>query len=102
MRTISDPNIRNDYIRSQNNDAISKGYVSNELSSRLGSGLGYNTERDLRRESGTELSANKEKSADNQSGVPEKNANNRGLKGKTSQDLDFVDFLNDNAGKQKS
>lgn len=79
MRTVSDVRIRQEYIRSQNNDAISKGYVSDELSSRIGDRWISDSRRDLRRESGAELSADQGKSADNQSGVSEENADKRGL-----------------------
>ena len=76
------------YIRRTNNDAISKGHVSDGLSVRLGNGTSSDTGRDLRRESGTELSTDKGKSADNQSGFLGEDADNRGVKGKASHELD--------------
>ena len=100
-RTISNTTNRLDFIRRTNNDAISKGHVSDGLSVRLGNGTSSDTGRNLRRESGAELSADKGKSSDNQSGVSGENADKRGLKGKASRDLDFVDFLNENTEERE-
>jgi hypothetical protein len=95
---ISNDVVRNDYVRRTNSEAISKGYVSDGLSSKLGDRHDNDRGRDLRRELGTELSTDQGKSADNQSGVFGEDADKRGLNGKASQDLDFFDFLEESEG----
>lgn len=88
--TISNEKLRAEYIRSRNNDTISNGNVSNELSSRIRNGLGFDWGRNLRRESGSELQADTGKSENQQSGVLAENADNRGLNGKSSRELDSL------------
>jgi len=73
-KTISDRNLKEDYARSSNNDALSKGHVSNELSGRLGSGLGGYPGRNMRRESGAELQADSRESGNNGRGASEQAA----------------------------
>ena len=90
MRTVSDVNARNDFIRSQNNDAISEGYVSNELLERFEHGRSSNFGRNLRREFGSELQADTGKSENQQGGVLGENADKRGLSGKASRELDSL------------
>ena len=75
-RRISDARLRAEFIRSTNNDAISKRFVSDEISSRVGNGLGGDSGRNMRRESRTELQTDSRESQDNQGGVLGKNADN--------------------------
>ena len=75
-RRISDARARAEFIRSTNNDAISKMFVSDEISSRVGDGLGGDSGRNLRRESRTELQTDSRESQDNQGGVLGENADN--------------------------
>ena len=75
-RRISDAKLRAEFIRSTNNDAISKRFVSDEISSRIGNGLGGDSGRNMRRESRTELQTNSRESQDNQGGVLGENADN--------------------------
>ncbi len=68
------------------------GYVSDVLSSRLRSENDNNRRSHRRQESGPQLSADQRKSADNQSGVSEENANKRGLDaGHASFDLEMLE-----------
>lgn len=76
-RRISDARLRAEFIRSTNNDAISKRFVSDEISSRIGNGLGGDSGRNMRRESRTELQTDSRESQDNQGGVLNENADNR-------------------------
>lgn len=75
-RRISDARLRAEFIRSTNNDAISKRFVSDEISSRIGNGLGGDSGRNMRRESRTELQTDSRESQDNQGGVLGENADN--------------------------
>ena len=76
--TISNAELRAGYIRSTNDESVSKGYVSDELSSGLGTGHDNDRRRDMRREPGAELSADTGASSNNQGGVPDANANRGG------------------------
>lgn len=75
-RRISDARLRAEFIRSTNNDAISKRFVSDEISSRIGNGPGGDSGRNMRRESRTELQTDSRESQDNQGGVLGENADN--------------------------
>ena len=75
-RRISDARLRDEFIRSKNNDAISKRFVSDEISSRFGNGLGGDSGRNMRRESRTELQTDSRESWNNQVGVLGENADN--------------------------
>lgn len=66
-------------VRRLNNDAITEGLVSPELFKRLRGENDSDSQSDLRRESGAELSGNQGESADNESGVSEDNADRGGL-----------------------
>lgn len=88
-KIISDIQLRQDFIRSTNDDTISNGFVSNELSSRIGNKISSNIGRNLRRESGTELQTDTRKSENKQSGISQTNGDNRGL-GKASREIDSV------------
>jgi len=79
---IPDASLRNDFVRRNNNDAISKGRVSDGLSSRIKRAFPGDRSRDLRQKSGSELQADKGKSENQQKGVSGENANKRGLSGK--------------------
>ncbi len=86
-KAINNESLRADYIKERNDYAISNGQVSDGLSQRLGSGLGYHSDSNLRREFGTELQADKGKSEDKQGGVFRENADKRGLSdGKASRE----------------
>ena len=76
QRTISDVKLRAKFIRSTNNDAVSKGFVSYELSSRIGDGLVGDFGRDMRRESRSELQTDSRESKDNEKDILGENANN--------------------------
>lgn len=88
MKTIQEAALREEFIRSENDDTISKGYVSNELLEKLEYGRRGDIGRNLRSESGTELQADKGKPQDNQSRISSDNADNRGLNSKLSRELD--------------
>ena len=76
------------YVRRTNNEAVSKGNISDELSSKIGDGYDNSRGSDLRRESGAELQADKGKSQDKQSGVLGEDADNRGVtEGKASREF---------------
>lgn len=74
-------------VRGINNDTLSKGNVSYELSSRLESGDDSNSESSRRQETGTELQTDTRKSENKQSGISQTNGDNRGL-GKASREID--------------
>lgn len=75
-RRFSDARLRAEFIRSTNNDAISKRFVSDEISSRVGNRLGGDSGRNMRRESRTELQTDSRESSNNQGGVLGENADN--------------------------
>ena len=68
-RIIKEPQLRAETVRRTNNDAVSKGYISDGLSSRLGDGYDNNRRRDLRRELGEELSSDTRKPENHQEGI---------------------------------
>ncbi|MCI5676868.1 MAG: hypothetical protein MR343_05480 [Clostridia bacterium] len=68
-KRIPDAKFRTDFIRENNNDAVSKGYVSDALSQRLGNGMGSDSGRSLRGKSGTEFQIDSRESGYNQRGV---------------------------------
>ncbi|MBQ8178314.1 MAG: hypothetical protein IJ033_03880 [Clostridia bacterium] len=67
--SFSNEELRKEYIRRTNNDSVSKGYISDGLSSKFR--LGYDNDRGSSRgsELREELSTNQEKSTNNQEGV---------------------------------
>lgn len=80
IKTISDTKTREKAIRRTNDDAISKGFVSDGLSqSRIRDWHDNRAGRDLRRESGTELSADQRESQNNQDRVFGEDADQRGV-----------------------
>ncbi|MBQ9760148.1 MAG: hypothetical protein IJW16_02235 [Clostridia bacterium] len=86
---ISDARLRAEFIRSTNNDAVSKRFVSDEISSRIGDEVGSDWRRNMRRESGTELQPDSRESQDNQSGISGENADNRGLNVSLAAEAEF-------------
>ena len=101
MVANNDAQLREDFIRSTNNDTVSDGNVSDELLEKLGYEVGSDSGRDLRRESGSKLSADQGKSSNKQSGVSGENADQRGLtKGKASRELDLIDYINEQGDEQ--
>lgn len=76
--TFTDHRLKEDYVRRRNNDALSKGHVSDGLSVRLRSGLGRHLDSDLRQKSGTELQADPRESGNNAGGASEQAAGKRG------------------------
>ena len=78
---ISDKNLRKSYVKELNNDAISKGYVSDEISSKIGDK--YDNDRGSNRgqKLGEKLSDNSKQSSNNKRGISKDNGNrgNRGL-----------------------
>ena len=89
-KTISDAKLRDDFIRSTSNDAVSKGRVSDGLSSKLRSEDDSSRPSSLRQESGSELQVDTGKSQNQQSGVSGEDADQRGVtKGKASRELDL-------------
>lgn len=81
--------LRNEFIRSTNNDAVSKGYVSDELSSRVEHGIGSDSGRNMRREFGEELSSNKRESQNNEGRVFEDNGHNGGLTENSTEKIKY-------------
>lgn len=73
-KRILDANLRADFIRRENNDAVSNGYISDGLSQRIGNGMGGDSGRNMRRKSGTEFQIDSRESGDNQRGVPGEDA----------------------------
>ena len=74
---ILDDELRSEYVRRTNDDAVSKGYISDGLSSRFAARHANGRESNLRRESGEELSADTAESADIQGGIPAADADRR-------------------------
>lgn len=66
---ISDENLRKAYVKELNNDAISKGYVSDEVSSKLGNEYDNSRRSNRGQELGKELSTNTRESSDNEGRV---------------------------------
>ena len=100
---LSNADLREEYIRRINNDAVSKGRVSDELSSKLKREDDNNRRRDLRRESGAELSVDQGKPEDQQSGVSAEDADKRGVTaGKASRELDLDYMSAVNRGDMKT
>ena len=77
---ISDKTNRSNFVRRANNDAVRNGHISDGLLGKFGAQLDSDRGRDMRRESGTELSANQGKSRDNQGGVSVRDENRGGIK----------------------
>lgn len=75
-RRILDARLRAEFIRRKNNDAISKGYISDGLLGKFRNGLGGDSGRNMRRESGTELQTDSRESQNNQGGILGANADN--------------------------
>ena len=113
MRTFSADIAREAFIRRENDKARSNGNISNELLGNFARGWGSNFGRSLRRESGTELQADKTESQNQQNGVSGENANQRGLteefsspeeakaSGKVSDAKFSIEFADDIANKQR-
>lgn len=87
---ISDSNLRAEYIRRTNVEAVSNGCVSDGLSSRFGDRYDNHRQSNLRRESGTEPSVDQGKSSNNKGGVSVRNANRGEIKQSRKQSGDTV------------
>ncbi|MBQ9113915.1 MAG: hypothetical protein IJY05_03225 [Clostridia bacterium] len=68
-KTIQDAKLRTETIRRINNESVSKGRISDGLSSRIGTGYDNNSGRNLRRELGKELSSDTRESANHEEGI---------------------------------
>lgn len=68
---IQNDELRKEYARRVNNESISKGHISDGLSSRIGDGYDHNRGRNLRRELGEELSSNTGESSNIKEGISE-------------------------------
>ena len=77
---FSDEKYRKEYIMEVNNDAVSKGKVSDELSSKIASKSDKYRRRNGGQESGEELSADQGESADNEGRVSPDNGDRGGIK----------------------
>ncbi len=77
---IENDDLRAEYVRRTNDESVSKGYISDGLSSKLGSEYDHDRGRNLRRESGAELQSDQEQSQDNERRVSRKDADHRGVK----------------------
>jgi hypothetical protein len=88
---IEDQALRKEYIRRKNYDALSKGYISDGLSARFRNKYAGDRQSNRRQQIRPNLQTNNGKSTDNQSGIPKENADNGGLKGKASIDLESMD-----------
>ncbi len=75
---LSDEQYRKSLIKEINNDAVSKGYVSDEISSKLRSEYYNNRGSNGRQEPREKLSSNSAKSSDNKTGVFEDNGDRGG------------------------
>ena len=75
IRVFTDSRLREECIRRINDDAVSKGYISDGLSSRFKYRYDSGRSSHIGSESGEELSADKRKSSDNQRGISEDNGN---------------------------
>lgn len=73
--TISNVDLRKEYIRRKNNESISKRHISDELSSKLGNEYADDRKSDRRQQVGAEISSNSSKSQNNQGRVLDKNGN---------------------------
>ncbi len=70
-RTISNAEKRQEYIKEKNDEAISKGNVSDSIFERIGNGYGGHTGSDLRREHGSNRSNSHGESGNNAGGISE-------------------------------
>ena len=75
---IEDEKLRAEYLRRKNDDSISKGYISDGLSSRFGDRSNNNRLGNLEQVSGEELPADKRESQDIGGGISVDNENRRG------------------------
>lgn len=76
-RIVTDAQLRAEIIRRRNNESLSKGYISDGLSSRFGDRHDNGIDSSVRRESGAELSVDTAESADIQGGVSAGDADRR-------------------------
>ncbi|MBE6674131.1 MAG: hypothetical protein E7596_03380 [Ruminococcaceae bacterium] len=84
--SISDNNLRREYVRRKNNDSISKGYISDELLGRFRYGDDGDRSGDFGREFRKELSADTGEPPNNQESIFDENGDRRrelNLDGKT-------------------
>ena len=77
-RHISDPIARKEFVRRKNGKAIQQGHISDGLSSKFGREYDDDWNSDRGRKRGKELSTDKAKSQNNQSGISTKNATGGG------------------------
>ena len=81
---ITDKQLRDEYIRRTNDESVSKGHISDELSSKFGDKYGNNRGSDSGQELGKESSTDSEQSPNNQRGISQGNAD-RGTVSKAKQ-----------------
>lgn len=88
--TINDKQLRAEFLRRTNSDAIRKGYVSDELSSILRGEYDNDWGRDMRRELGEKLPSDKGEPKNNESRISGENGNNRRLKYSLKEGIDYA------------
>jgi hypothetical protein len=77
--SISDSKLRAEFIRRRNNESLSKGYISDGLSSKFGGRYDNDRPGDRRSKTGPELQDDNGKSQNNQRGIPSNSGNIGGL-----------------------
>ena len=88
--TISDKNLRKDYIRRCNNDSLSEGNVSDGLSSKFRSEYDNGRRSNRRLQTGAELSTDKRQPEDNEGRISQNDANRRGLTSTETKPRDYT------------
>ena len=80
FKRIGNNDLRSEYIRRTNNESVSKGFASDGLSAKLGSGHDYDIGRNLRRESGKELQSDQGASKYREGSVLKEDADRGGVR----------------------
>lgn len=94
---ISNNELRQEYIRRTNYESVSKGYISDGLSSRFRDRYDNNRSSNRRQESGKELSVDSRESTNNKERISKQDADRRGIKYSLSKDSDGNNLTEDQA-----
>jgi hypothetical protein len=86
--TISNEELRKEYIRRTNYESVSKGFVSDGLSSEIRNRYDNNRRGNSRQELGKELSVDSRESTNNKERISKQDADRRGIKYSLSKDSD--------------
>ncbi len=87
QRVISNKQLREEFVYEENRKSLSKGFISDELSSRFENEFCQHPRRNMRRESGKELSVDSRESTNNEERISRQDADRRrGIKYSLSKD----------------